>query len=78
MEYAQGCPDCAKMTGVCARHSSVTVTLRGSETPLPYACPVCVGRGKVPYGFYDFCGSAGNLYGVERCRSCEGSGVVWR
>lgn len=46
----------------------------------PYCCPVCGGRGTVPNGFYD----VGYPYGSgtsalpETCRSCTGTGVVWR
>jgi len=75
---SDGCPECQKLTGGCARHSSFTVTV-GPE-PQPYTCPVCSGRGKVPHGFYSeiYFTTAGNLFTPERCRSCEGAGVIWK
>lgn len=45
----------------------------------PYRCPVCGGKGFVPSGFYSVfpydqttCTSL-----TEKCRSCNGSGIVW-
>jgi hypothetical protein len=53
-----------------------TVQLQG-----PYKCPVCEGRGTVPSGFYNQ-GTWGtwvvSAWGVEMCRSCQGTGVLWR
>ena len=56
----------------------------GDCTPItikkqPYVCPVCHGKGIVPNGFYN---STGNVWVVsttapEKCRSCNGTGVVW-
>lgn len=47
---------------------------------IPYSCPVCGGRGTVPWYFYATtasgscsCSSAAD----EQCRTCKGSGVVW-
>jgi DnaJ-class molecular chaperone len=39
----------------------------------PERCPVCEGRGVVPYGFY---GDQGAGTGAEPCRSCGGTGIV--
>ena len=44
-----------------------------------HKCPVCNGRGLVPYGFYQSQSgkwTAGGI-GDELCKSCHGSGVVW-
>lgn len=47
----------------------------------PHQCPVCLGVGQVANGFYARVGtqtwSAASLE-PERCRSCDGSGVVWQ
>ena len=49
--------------------------------PVPACCPVCSGKGRVPAGFYGAVGV--NSWDVadltsETCRSCNGTGVVWR
>lgn len=44
-------------------------------------CPVCLGRGLVVEGFYlvyemtDYFTTTGTA--TERCRSCDGKGIVW-
>jgi hypothetical protein len=38
----------------------------------PYCCPVCQGKATVPGGFY----SSFQL-GLEVCRSCKGTGIIW-
>jgi hypothetical protein len=38
----------------------------------PFRCPVCLGRGMMPQGFYDC-----NDTSVPTCRSCNGKGFVW-
>jgi hypothetical protein len=49
--------------------------------PACWCCPVCEGRGHVPAGFYHSVAwqswSASSLT-PEKCRSCDGTGVVWR
>lgn len=45
----------------------------------PHICPVCSGKGIVPNGFYS---STRNIWIItttvpEKCRSCDGTGVVW-
>jgi hypothetical protein len=42
----------------------------------PYACPVCLGRGIVPAGFYSL---ADSLSGTapDKCRTCLGTGIIW-
>lgn len=50
----------------------------------PHTCPVCEGRGQVPFGFYNQLGPySGTSITItsgtypETCRSCQGQGVVW-
>lgn len=41
-----------------------------------YKCPVCKGRGFVPINFYG--DLSNNLTdAITKCRTCEGSGVLW-
>jgi len=44
--------------------------------PRPYVCPVCGGRGTVPFGFYTtpLCATE---TATEPCRTCDGDGIVW-
>lgn len=46
-----------------------------------YKCPVCGGRGFVPFGFYSnqtYDGSSEtNSTSTELCRSCNGGGIVF-
>lgn len=71
-----GCPDCEKLTGgSCQRHSITTY----GYGMTPHCCPVCNGRGFLQAGFYNPFGALGNVtIGEETCRSCGGTGVVWR
>jgi hypothetical protein len=41
----------------------------------PYRCPVCVGSGSVPPGFYSHTNTTSAAY--ISCRSCNGTGIVW-
>jgi len=44
-----------------------------------YTCPVCCGRGTVQSGFYNQSSITITLDTTEEtCRSCGGSGVVWK
>lgn len=48
--------------------------------PRPYCCPVCHGNGKVPAGFYRQVSSqwySGSSAAPEKCKSCDGRGVIW-
>ncbi len=43
-------------------------------------CPVCCGKCQVPNGFYNPYGTTAytsTSFGVEMCKSCAGTGVVW-
>lgn len=47
---------------------------------MPHRCPVCTGLGHVSEGWYlshPGCGWSGTGVGVEPCRSCVGTGIVW-
>jgi len=50
---------------------------------IPHKCPVCVGRGHMPYDFYLDVGKGKNSLRAivttdpVRCRSCKGTGIVW-
>ena len=46
----------------------------------PYKCPVCEGRGQVPSGFYTNTTGSWAIanFGNEVCRSCQGTGVIWK
>jgi hypothetical protein len=45
----------------------------------PYKCPICEGKGIVPNGFYSVYGSGTTTdASPETCKSCYGSGILWR
>lgn len=49
------------------------------KEPKPYKCPVCIGRGFVSNGFYSFTSNVWiSTGGTEPCRTCGGTGVVWK
>ena len=41
-----------------------------------YKCPVCDGRGMVPYMFYNKT-NLGPIFADVTCRSCSGKGIVF-
>lgn len=43
---------------------------------VPFKCPICHGRGKVPAGFYSDSGVPINT-APEQCTGCGGSGIIW-
>jgi hypothetical protein len=46
---------------------------------IPHCCPVCNGKGNVPQGFYNMNDSApSTCTNPEICKSCYGSGILWR
>jgi len=57
-------------------------TLPPIETPkttpskIPHKCPVCAGRGHMPYNFYQDIKAIITTDPVN-CRSCKGTGIVW-
>ena len=50
--------------------------------PFPYRCPVCNGSGQVCQGFYDpyfnTMFQTASCPTIEACRSCNGTGVLWK
>ena len=74
---------------VCGRCGYVHKQTTAASCPVPtqnnlaqpFTCPVCLGRGKVPNGFYGAVGvemwSVSDLT-PEPCKSCGETGVVWR
>ena len=96
MVLARGYPGCEacrqSSAGVCALHGSYmlttgTGTVPADPQPVPPApcalCPVCLGRGFVPRGFYhrpdDPPERLRDGRGLtETCRGCQGRGIVWR
>ena len=43
---------------------------------IPHKCPVCIGRGHMPYNFYQDIKTIVTTDPVK-CRSCKGKGIVW-
>jgi hypothetical protein len=45
----------------------------------PHLCPVCKGNGLVPNGFYMQTSGHWSTSSItpEKCRSCNGTGIVW-
>ena len=56
-----------------------TIEYTYTQTPCsvskPYKCPVCNGRGKMPINFYE---RTATHTGDANCRTCNGTGVLWR
>lgn len=43
---------------------------------IPYRCPVCNGRGLVPFNFYNSNNNSSNI-ADEKCKFCNGVGIIW-
>ena len=46
---------------------------------VPHLCPVCIGKGIVPNGFYRVltqCYTTSDIT-PETCKPCNGTGVIW-
>lgn len=73
------CPvcNCELTTAGCPRfseHRNAYVIPVG-----PYTCPICGGNGLVSAGFYNKVGDSwASSQTTEACRSCSGTGVLWR
>jgi len=47
-------------------------------TGKPHKCPVCEGSGIVPSGFYLKTGDSWTSNTTsEKCRACDGKGIIW-
>lgn len=73
------CPTC----GRSADHVGHAEPLSPSRTTAtPHECPVCLGRGLVPIGFYSVAQGRQQVARTgateELCRACDGKGVLWR
>ena len=48
---------------------------------IPHRCPICLGCGNVPGGFYfatvGHVENWSSANAVEQCRQCKGTGVLW-
>lgn len=51
----------------------------GMAVMTPYCCPVCIGKGIVPNGFYlsPMHEWSSTSTAPEMCRTCRGKGIVW-
>ena len=56
-----------------------TAVIDNVGTLTPFVCPVCLGNGKVPNGFYNQTGGKWMTSDAtpEKCQSCNGTGIVW-
>ena len=73
-----GCRDCeASTVGTCSKHFQSTLPLPQTQ---PFRCPVCGGNGIVSAGFYNTTTGSVTISATnpETCRSCFGTGIVWR
>jgi len=76
------CPQCGYAIA-CEGANDALNTVVHSLWPAPAVvkqmCPICLGHGIVPHGFYQY--PAGQQFGdvrgdPERCRVCTGTGTV--
>lgn len=85
------CSKCQDMTAPCNDCINRNLALLAPPSPLPeykfiaatqtpHRCPVCGGNGLVSAGFYmQTSGTwSGTSTASEQCRSCTGTGIVWR
>jgi len=40
----------------------------------PHTCPVCLGRGEMPPGFYS---NSADVRFPETCKKCKGNRIIW-
>ena len=71
------CPECGTPLAVGCIHFPLP---EKQPIQLPFKCPVCRGNGLVPNGFYRQVSGDWLAASLEpdKCRSCNGSGIVWR
>ena len=70
------CPYCQQDTA--GNHAPFCPNWDYENSKQPYMCPVCRGNGIVSEGFYrQTSGMWASSGGMETCRSCNGTGIVW-
>jgi hypothetical protein len=79
-EYVQGLEQELLELKASLHHNKEPVNITAHIGTSPYKCPVCGGNGLVPNGFYSQTG--GKWWSTsttpETCKSCSGTGIVWR
>lgn len=50
--------------------------VRPIDWTTPHTCPVCIGAGQVPHGFY-YTAASSTCAAPVTCRACDGRGLVW-
>lgn len=63
-----------------ALHPLVCIDVRPAEDRALHKCPVCEGRGTMPWWFYessDGTGTTGMTDPKVGCKSCNGRGIVY-
>lgn len=72
-----GCEGCSGTAGRlgCPKHSPNV----SNNIISPFRCPICGGNGLVPTGFYEQTSGQWSVGSAEpeKCRSCDGTGMVW-
>lgn len=56
------------------------LTYKNLNKKQPYQCPICLGCGNVQGGFYNQMGGGRwdtTTITTEKCRSCNGKGIIW-
>lgn len=84
------CGVCGLELGVCGGHQPLSQNLTfpavwpaqppPRPTSVPHQCPICLGKGLLPHGFYAVTIGGTTDSGStepEKCRSCCGSGLLW-
>jgi len=62
---------------------NLSLNINNDKKLTPYKCPVCEGRGVVPFGFYDYSNKFKTINDIETeipiemCRTCIGKGIIW-
>ena len=74
----KGMPDIEEAAKECAEQFRQESLLQQTSL-LRHCCPICGGNGLVPGSFYTtLWGGIGTSTSVtEKCRSCEGKGILW-
>ncbi len=57
--------------------NTYTVKVVPPTVSIPFKCPVCEGCGLVPCGFYSGLRNSTSVT-PEKCKTCNGTGVIWK